>query len=48
MRMFGDEPDFAWMLSIKLVKRLLEYADWSLVDHKGVASTLPDVPDAVA
>ena len=45
MPMFGDTPDFAWLMAIKLVKRLIEYAEWSLVDDKGVAITLPDVPD---
>ena len=45
MRMFGDEPDFTWAMAIKLVKRLIEYAEWSLVDSDGVAITLPDVPE---
>ncbi len=45
LRMFGDTPDFALHMAIKLVKRLIEYAGWSLVDSKGVAIMLPDVPD---
>ena len=45
MRMFGDTPDFALMMAIKLVKRIVEHFEWSLVHKKGVAITLPHVPD---
>ena len=45
MRMFGDAPDFAWLMAIKLVKRLIEYFEWSLVDGEGVAIALPAVPE---
>jgi hypothetical protein len=43
MRTFGDDPDLAWAMAIGLIERLVEHANWSLVDEAENPVALPEV-----
>lgn len=44
MKMFGEDPDDAMAMALALIKRLLEYAEWTLVDDRGKPVVLPQIP----
>jgi hypothetical protein len=43
MRVYGDEVRIAWAMGVNLVARLLDYAEWSLVDDEGNMINLPKI-----